>query len=123
MSALVDLLLAEMTPEQAAEFAQRLAPHLPNGGGKTPLLINPEQAAHRLGIHPKTLTRAAAAGRVAGAVKVGRSWRFKPDEVALAPPKRSRPAPPPPPRRRRAESNAAAAIKGFSNTTPTEEDQ
>jgi hypothetical protein len=38
------------------------------------------------GIHPKTLTRAAAAGQVAGARRVGRHWRFDPAELILAPP-------------------------------------
>ena len=99
---LVDVLLDSLTDEQAAEFAKRLLPFL-NGAGQPPALIGPDQAAHRLGIHVRTLTRAAAAGRVAGAVKVGRGWRFKPDELALAPPERSRPAPPPPPSTTRSE--------------------
>ena len=119
---LIDVLLAELTDEQAAEFAQRLAPHLPNGGGTTPPLVGREQAAWRLGIHVRTLTRATTAGRVSGAIRVGRSWRYRLDELAIAPPERSAPPPPPPPRRRPARSNAAAVIKGPSATTrqPTE---
>ena len=122
---LIDVLLAEMaemTAEQAVEFARLLAPFLSNGAGKTPPLISAAQAGHRLGIHPRTLTRAAAAGRVPGAVRVGRSWRFRPDELEVAPPARSRPAPPPPPRRRPARGGAAAAIRGFP-AQPTEEDR
>ena len=48
-------------------------------------LLSPTEAAGRLGVHPKTLTRAAAAGRVAGARRVGRHWRFDPAELALEP--------------------------------------
>ena len=48
-------------------------------------LLSPTEAAGRLGVHPKTLTRAAAAGRVAGARRVGRQWRFDPAELALEP--------------------------------------
>ena len=49
-------------------------------------LLSPNEAAEQLGVHPKTLTRAAAAGRVAGARRVGRHWRFDPAEPALEPP-------------------------------------
>jgi excisionase family DNA binding protein len=49
-------------------------------------LLSPNEAAERLGIHPKTLTRAAAAGRVAGARRVGRHWRFDPADLGLQPP-------------------------------------
>jgi len=58
-------------------------------------LLSPREAAKRLGIHPKTLTRAAAAGRVAGARRVGRHWRFDPAELILAPPHRPPGQPPP----------------------------
>ena len=117
---LIDVLLAEMTrdPEQAAEVAKLLAPHLANGGDSTPPLVGREQAAFRLGIHVRTLTRATTAGRVSGAVRVGRSWRYRIDELAIAPPERSSPPSPPPPRRRPAQSNAAAAIRGQSDQRP-----
>ena len=55
----------------------------------------PSEAAGRLGVHPKTLTRAAAAGRVAGARRVGRHWRFDPAELALEPPRGAPAAPDP----------------------------
>ena len=63
---LVDVLLDALTDEQAAEFAKRLAPYLPNGAGQPLPLVGPDQAAHRLGIHRKTLVRAAAAARLGG---------------------------------------------------------
>lgn len=49
-------------------------------------LLSPSDAAARLGVHPKTLTRAAGAGRVSGARRVGRQWRFEPAGLALEPP-------------------------------------
>lgn len=49
-------------------------------------LLTPAEAAARLCVHPKTLTRAAAAGRVLGAVRVGRHWRFDRAVLALEPP-------------------------------------
>jgi len=49
-------------------------------------LLTPSDAAERLGVHPKTLTRAAAAGRVTGAVRAGRHWRFDPATLVLQPP-------------------------------------
>lgn len=76
-------------------------------------LLSPREAARRLGIHPKTLTRAAAAGRVAGARRVGRHWRFDPAELVLEAP-RSSPAQAPAilaPVRSRARSAAADAIR------------
>ena len=125
---LVDLLLAEMTDEQALEFAERLRPFL-NAAADTPDLLTPTEAARRLQVSSRTITRAAAAGRVPGAIRAGRRWRFAADKLALEPPPGSRPTPTPPPprpRRRRAQGGAAAAIKGFSrktsSTTATEED-
>jgi excisionase family DNA binding protein len=76
-------------------------------------LLSPREAAKRLGIHPKTLTRAAAAGRVAGARRVGRHWRFDPAELILAP-RHSPPGQAPPilaPLRSRSRTAAAAAIR------------
>ena len=76
-------------------------------------LLSPREAAKRLGIHPKTLTRAAAAGRVAGARRVGRHWRFDPAELILAPPKSPRGQVPPilAPLRSRPHTAAADAIR------------
>jgi excisionase family DNA binding protein len=76
-------------------------------------LLSPREAAKRLGIHPKTLTRAAAAGRVAGARRVGRHWRFDAAELILAP-AHSPPGQAPPilaPLRSRPRTAAADAIR------------
>jgi excisionase family DNA binding protein len=84
-------------------------------GGRTSedRLLSPREAARRLGIHPKTLTRAAAAGRVGGARRVGRHWRFDPAEPVLEPPRSSSPRSPAilAPLRSRARSAAADAIR------------
>jgi excisionase family DNA binding protein len=76
-------------------------------------LLSPREAARRLGIHPKTLTRAAAAGRVPGARRVGRHWRFDPSELVLEPPRSSSPQSPAilAPLRSGARSAAADAIR------------
>jgi excisionase family DNA binding protein len=75
-------------------------------------LLSPAEAAARLGVHPKTLTRAAAAGRVAGARRVGRHWRFDPAELALEPVHHASAAPAVVARlRSRARAGAANAIR------------
>ena len=75
-------------------------------------LLSPNEAAEQLGVHPKTLTRAAAAGRVAGARRVGRHWRFDPAELALEPPRGASAAPRPLARlSSRARGGAADAIR------------
>jgi excisionase family DNA binding protein len=71
-------------------------------------LLSPTEAAVRLGVHPKTLTRAAAAGRVVGALRVGRHWRFDPAELALESPYGAS-AEPPAVARFRAHPRGAAA--------------
>jgi hypothetical protein len=66
-------------------------------------------ASHRF---YKTLTRAAAAGRVRGATRVGRAWRFAAADLALDPPSVILPTPAPPGRAREsAGGGAAAAIR------------
>jgi len=75
-------------------------------------LLSPNEAAEHLGIHPKTLTRAAAAGRVAGARRVGRHWRFDAAELALEAPRGASTAPRALVRvRSRARGGAADAIR------------
>jgi hypothetical protein len=75
-------------------LAQRLEPYMRRvEDGEA--LLTPALAARRLRVHPKTLTRAAAAGRVHGAVRAGRSWRFRADLLALDPPSGVRLAPAP----------------------------
>jgi excisionase family DNA binding protein len=108
VSALAALVLDELTAAQLAELAERLRPYLDRTEG---VLLTPGEAAKRLGIHSKTLTRAAADGRVPGAVRVGRAWRFRADELALEPPADIRLPPPPLPRAKRVGTGAAGAIR------------
>jgi excisionase family DNA binding protein len=75
-------------PNARREFRDLLTEH-----DRGDCLLSPADAAARLGVHPKTLTRAAAAGRVPGAVRVGRHWRFAPDELALEAPTGIAPVP------------------------------
>jgi excisionase family DNA binding protein len=105
-------LLAELGDEDLAVLADRLRPFLDRV--KTDRLLSPAEAGKRLGIHPKTLTRAAAAGRVPKAVRVGRAWRFQPDGLTLDPPATMRQQPLVQATRPRstAASSAADAIRG-----------
>ena len=84
MSALTTALLAELDEQALASLAERLRPYLDRP--PTAELLSPAAAAAALGIHPKTLVRAAAVGRVPGAVRVGRAWRFQREGLALEPP-------------------------------------
>lgn len=63
----------------------------------------------RVSVHPKTLTRAAAAGRVRGATRVGRAWRFAAADLALDPPSVILPTPAPAGRNHKAAGGGAAA--------------
>lgn len=111
---LVEALLLELDDDALCLLAERLAPHLAEHLVDSDRLLTPCEAARKLGIHTKTLTRAAAAGRVAGAVRVGRGWRFHADELRLAPPAESAITPTKPARPRSAASTAGAvdAIRG-----------
>ena len=81
-------------------------------------LLTPTEAAARLSVHPKTLTRAAGAGRVPGARRVGRHWRFEPAGLALEPPAGVSPLPTTVTRLRpRAGHAAAEAIRGAVAST------
>jgi excisionase family DNA binding protein len=83
MSAIVDALLAELDDQALAQLADRLRPYLDQSAER---LMTPTEAAAQLSVHPKTLTRAAADGRVPGAQRVGKAWRFRADGLALEPP-------------------------------------
>jgi excisionase family DNA binding protein len=104
----------ELTEKDIATLAERLRPHLQSDGKQSDeRLLTPSEAAERLGVHPKTLTRAAKQGRVDGAERAGRSWRFNGAELRLRPPENVHVTPPPPRSRQRpAVSTAAAAIRG-----------
>ncbi|HEX8104404.1 MAG TPA: helix-turn-helix domain-containing protein [Solirubrobacteraceae bacterium] len=81
-------------------------------------LLTPTEAGERLGLHPSTLTRAAKAGRVPGAVKTaGRYWRFPADRLEVLPvaaPDLGPDTPARAPRRPASESRATQAIRNAS---------
>ena len=91
------------------EACQELLRALLNARTSDDRLLTPREAAEHLGVHPKTLTRAAAAGRVAGARRVGRHWRFDPTELALEPPRSAGPQAPAVLARLRSRARGAAA--------------
>ena len=100
MSTYLSLLIEELerNPRQRAQVAQMLQPHLvPTEDNGVPGLLTADQAAARLQVSRRGLVRAAAAGRVPGAERVGRSWRFHADQLALLPSAGTPPAPAPPP--------------------------
>lgn len=106
-------LLAALDDETIAQLAQRLRPYLEDQSGMDGLLT-PAEAAERLRLHPKTVVRMARDGRLP-AVKIGTCWRFRADQLDIAPP--SRPIAlnaPCAARRRRAggEPASVAAIRG-----------
>jgi excisionase family DNA binding protein len=105
-------LLASLDEETIHALAERLRPYLEDRPDHDRLLT-PAQAAERLRLHPKTVVRMARAGRLP-AVKVGTGWRFRSDQLDIAPP--ARPAADPPMRSRRrlpsGEPASVAAIRG-----------
>lgn len=109
LSTFAGAVLAGLTDEQLSLLAARLRPHLDATEGASGQLLSPAEAAARLGIHVKTLTRAARNGRVPGARRVGRAWRFDPSLLDLEPVTRT-PAVVSSPRRsrRRAHSTSTA---------------
>jgi hypothetical protein len=81
-------------------------------------MLTTHEAAARLGVHPTTLTKAALAGRVRGAQKIGsRNWRYRQADLELLPPA---PADHDDPGlgvgRRTGRSSAAAAIRGTTGS-------
>jgi hypothetical protein len=114
MSAPLASLLAEELrrhPEVAAQLAELLRPPDCLTEAWPPRLWTAVEAAAHLHVHPRTLSRAAAAGRVSGAHRVGRRWEFEPETLALAPPTSAKPSREPSPRPR-SSSSASAAIRG-----------
>jgi len=109
LSQLAAAVLSDLTDEQLHALAERLRPHLDEQapGGR---LLSPVEAAARLGIHAKTLTRAARQGRVPGARRVGRVWRFEASLLDLEPVKRASTLASPPSRPRRRAHGASAAV-------------
>lgn len=76
-------IVASLDEEAVRALAKRLSPYL-HALDDRPLLT-PAQAAERLRLHPKTVVRMARDGRLS-AVKVGAGWRFRPDQLDIAPP-------------------------------------
>lgn len=111
LSAFAGAVLTDLTDEQLSVLAARLRPHLHADHEAVDRLLLPGEAAARLGIHVKTLTRAARQGRVPGARRVGRAWRFDAAQLDLEPIARtSTIAPSPGQTRRRAHGRASSAV-------------
>lgn len=66
------------------ELADRLRPYLASESDR---LLDAEEKAAHLGLHPDTLARMARDGRIPGAMKVGREWRFRADLCEILPPR------------------------------------
>ena len=81
-------LLDSLDNEALAALAERLRPHLAESGPDGGRLLDPREAAARLGLHERTVARMAREGRIPGAVKVGRAWRFPADRLVTRPPLR-----------------------------------
>lgn len=108
-------LLAELDDDDLAEVANRLAPHL--APRLQEQLLTPAEAAKVVRMHPKSLTRAAADGRVIGSVRVGHGWRFRASALEILPPTQAPITPMQPARTPRARSTtptsaAVDAIRG-----------
>lgn len=105
-------LVAALDDESLALLAKRLSPFLSRGGEER--LLDTATAASHLGIHTKTLERAARAGRVVGARRVGDQWRFGERELDVLPSVRRKPSPRPRRQTSRAscKSDVAGAIRG-----------
>jgi hypothetical protein len=100
-------LLCGLSDTELRELAERLRPFIDQARGEE--LLTPVVAAGLLHVHPKTLTRGAAAGRVPGAQRVGKAWRFRADVLALEPPAGPRPSAPMPTLTRRHGNGGSVA--------------
>ncbi len=110
-SAIAALLVDELDDDGLRELAGRLRPYLHDDPGRR---LDARKAAELLGLHTDTVVRMARAGRIR-AVKAGREWRFRADQLDVRPKRGKLPVAPPPaaPRRARARGDAAAAaIRG-----------
>lgn len=100
-------LLDALDDDALSLLAERLRPHLAEPGG----MVDAKEAAARLGLHERTVARMAREGRIPGAVKVGRSWRFRADRLAPRAPIRLAEAASPRRGRREAHRPSVAAIR------------
>jgi excisionase family DNA binding protein len=121
---LLDAFLTELDDAEEAVkqgLADRLLPFL---DASPTQLLNASTKAKQLGLHPETLVKMARAGRIEGARKIGREWRF-PAEVCEVRPLAYVPgqnSPPPPRRRRKAQRASVSAIRGGSLAGATRSD-
>ena len=110
MSDLTRALLEELAGDP--EAVKRLREIVGSGNGEQ-VLLTPEEAAERLSVHPRTLVRAAGHGRVHGAVRVGKHWRFEAEALRLDPPNAVElPASAPRSKSRRRQTPGELAIRG-----------
>ncbi|MEV4420173.1 helix-turn-helix domain-containing protein [Patulibacter sp. NPDC049589] len=80
-SSLAAALLDELEDDALRELAERLRPFLPRDEEPRRRLLSTREASRQLGVHEGTLTRLAREGSIAGAQKLGRSWRFDLERV------------------------------------------
>jgi excisionase family DNA binding protein len=105
---LATALLNELDSAALRELAARLRPYLQS----EPDLLDARQAAARLGLHPETLVRMARDGRVP-AVKAGREWRFRSDQLTVQPAAGMSPAPFPAAGRKRGPAATLASVSAI----------
>lgn len=101
-------LLDALDDDALSVLAERLRPHLVQPAG----LLDAKEAAAQLGLHERTVARMAREGRIAGAVKIGRGWRFHADRLAPSAPARLQEAAPQRRPRREPHRAIASAIRG-----------
>jgi hypothetical protein len=109
---LLTALLEELADESACrELAEQLRPHLADAPER---LLDAKAKAQQMGVNPETLARWAREGKVPGARRTGKEWRFPTGELDIQPTgSRACAEPPASPRRARVRDGAgAAAIRG-----------
>jgi excisionase family DNA binding protein len=109
---LLSAIVAEAGEEELRALAVRLRPYLTDT--PTRLLSAPEKG-EQLGLHPDTVVRMAREGRIPGATKVGREWRFPAQQTEILSAGGASPAQAhhsSQPRRRTVERSSVAAIRG-----------
>jgi hypothetical protein len=79
---LADAFITALDPSALRELASRLRPYLTEDPDR---LLDAEEKAKQVGLHPESLVRMAREGRIPGARKVGREWRFPPGQCEVLP--------------------------------------
>lgn len=85
-STLAAALLGELGTKELQHLAQMLRPFLSNEPARPARWLTAKEAGDVLCLHEGTVTRLAREGRIGGAEKVGRSWRFDPARLGVATP-------------------------------------